>query len=101
MPKTAETSDIVVDMCNGSLRIVDGLTGAGMPAFAVSVKPVEGCHIVNEQQPQASTVLHSIQDTMLSRIVPTHATSLIQSECCYQVQHQHMSKSQRKLQAEI
>lgn len=54
-----ESHTVLADVFGG-LRIVEVLASAGMFAFAVSVQPIEGCHIVNQQQPQASIVLHSI-----------------------------------------
>lgn len=40
-----------------------------MSTFAISVKPVEGGHIVNEQQPQASIVLHFTQGFCLRPVL--------------------------------
>ena len=50
----------------GGLHMVEVL--ASLSAFAVSVKPVEGCHIVNQQQLQASVVLHCIQQKLHSHV---------------------------------
>ena len=61
MPGTTQVSSIEIDCVFGGLHIVDKLASTGMSAFAVSVQPVEGCYVVNQQQPQAPIVLHSIQ----------------------------------------
>lgn len=63
-----QESHTVLAYVFGGLRIVEVLVRAGMSAFAVSVQPIEGGHIVNQQQPQASTGLHSIQDYMHSHV---------------------------------